>query len=1118
MKLSVLSTYYQKHPYFKEIFEFLSKGKKHIQLKGLSGSSPAVFANALINKSEQTYFFILPDKEEAGYFFNDLEKLFPENEFYFLPSSYKRDLISLKNLKKLEENIIERNKTIEKLNTGTARAVVSYPEAIIEKEASSKLHREHSFLISVGDKLDIEFIKEFLFEYGFRQNDFVYAPGDFSVRGSIIDVFSYSNEKPYRIDFFGDEVESIRTFDIVKQLSLEKLNKIIVHPDVNKISESKDKQAIFSHLPANSIIWIKDTKYIAERLEQLYAKIKKEPAEQFNEDYVLLNADDFISGTLFIEALQNHTVIEQGNRSIFKAEKQFVFKTQRQAEFNKNFDLLASDMYKRQTEGYKNFILSDQEKQIERIATILQSDEISNQPEFEGITPTLHEGFADHDVLINCYTDHQIFQRYHRLQLKSQAMIETKGAISLQELNQLKPGDYVIHVDHGIGKFAGLQSIDVNGKRQETIRISYKDNDTLFVSIHSLHKISKYKGGDGIPPKIHKLGSKVWQNTKNKVKGRVKDIAKELIALYAKRRAEKGFQFSPDSYLQEALEASFIYEDTPDQYKATQATKADMEAPIPMDRLVCGDVGFGKTEVAIRAAFKAVTDGKQVAVLVPTTILALQHFQTFSQRLKDLPCTVEYISRLKPVKQQKIILEKLKKGEIDILIGTHRIVGKDIIFKDLGLLIVDEEQKFGVAIKEKLKHIKLNVDTLTLTATPIPRTLQFSLIGARDLSIINTPPPNRYPIVTELHTFNEEIIKEALENELRRNGQVFFINNRVQNLSEIESLLKRLVPNVRTVSAHGQMKGNELEKIMLDFIKHEYDVLVATTIIESGLDIPNANTIIINNAQNFGLSDLHQLRGRVGRSNKKAFCYLLAPPLTVLTPEARKRLRAIEEYSDLGSGFNIAMQDLDIRGAGNLLGGEQSGFISEIGFETYQQILNEALFELREEAPETGESAKYQAQNDSFSDLFVQDCQIDTDLEVLFPNDYISSTSERIRLYRALDNIKDEEELAIFEQNLIDRFGALPAQSKELITVTKLRKAAMSLGIMRIIIKKEKMICYFTPLERYFRSPVFEQILEFTKKCGKKCELIHDPKKPGLRIENIKSIKQAFEVLKKMKN
>jgi transcription-repair coupling factor (superfamily II helicase) len=1116
LKLHTLSTYYQKHPFFREVSVLLSEGKKNLHFKGFSGSSTAVFANALLYKSEQTHFFILPDKEEAGYFYNDLQNLAIENEFYFLPSSYKRDLISLKNLKKAEESIIERNKTIEKLNTGEATAVISYPEAVIEKEASSKVHQEQSFLIRTGNKLDIDFIKEFLFEYGFRQNDFVYAPGDFSVRGSIIDVFSYSSEHPYRIDFFGDEVDSIRTFDIVKQLSIEKTEQIILHPDVNKISESKDKQAIFDHLPENSVIWIKDAKYIAERLNQLKEKISKENFEAFNEDYPVLNPEDFISGDDFTLEMKKYSVIELGNRSLFNADKQFNFKTTRQPEFNKNFDLLASDMFKRQTKGYQNFILSDREKQIERIHSILQSEEVNIHPDFEGITPTLHEGFTDHDVLINCYTDHQIFQRYHRLRLKSQEMIETKGAISLQELNQLKPGDYVIHVDHGIGKFAGLQSIEVNGKQQETIRITYKDSDTLFVSIHSLHKISKYKGGDGSPPKIHKLGSKVWQNTKNKVKGRVKDIAKELIALYAKRRAEKGFQFSPDSYLQEALEASFIYEDTPDQYKASQATKADMEAPIPMDRLVCGDVGFGKTEVAIRAAFKAVTDGKQVAVLVPTTILALQHYQTFSKRLKELPVTVEYISRLKSIKNQRIIIDRLKKGEIDILIGTHRIVGKDIVFKDLGLLIVDEEQKFGVAIKEKLKQMKLNVDTLTLTATPIPRTLQFSLIGARDLSIINTPPPNRYPIVTELHTFNEEIIKEAIENELRRNGQVFFINNRVQNLVEIEILLKRLVPDVRTVIAHGQMKGNELEKIMLDFINHEYDVLIATTIIESGLDIPNANTIIINNAQNFGLSDLHQLRGRVGRSNKKAFCYLLAPPLTVLTPEARKRLRAIEEYSDLGSGFNIAMQDLDIRGAGNLLGGEQSGFISEIGFETYQQILNEALFELREEAPETQESAKYQAQNDSFTDIFVQDCQVDTDLEILFPPEYIASTSERIRLYRELDNIKTTEELETFEQNLIDRFGALPPQSKELITVVELRRQAMKLGMIRIIIKKEMMICYFTPLDRYFKSPVFENILEFTKKYGKSCEMIHNPQKPGLRIENIKSIKQAFEILKKM--
>jgi len=1113
--LQKLKKYYLNHPHSEKICTAISSPLlQKIHIKGLSGSAASLFTNSVVNNSKTTHFIILPDKEEAAFFFNDMENLSTENSAFFLPSSYKRDLLSLSNLKKVEENII----AIEKLNENTAISIVTYPEALVEKEASSKTHREQSFLISTGNKLDIDFIKEFLFEYGFTQKDFVFSPGDFSVRGSIIDVFSYSSESPYRIDFFGEEVDSIRTFDIIKQLSIKKLSKIHIHPDVNKLSGTKEKQAIFDHLKDNSTVWIKDLSYTVDRINQLCNKINDfEPPER-ETDTIVLAGKDFISGQIFQDELQKFHVVEFGQKAFYKPDQVLLFNISKQAEFNKNFALLADDMNKLETEGYQNFILSDQEKQLERIQSILGSDESPYNPEFTAIIPTLHQGFIDHDLQISCYTDHQIFQRYHRMKLKSQKMVETKGAISINEINQLKPSDYVVHIDHGIGKFSGLQSIDVNGKKQETIRITYKDNDTLFVSIHSLHKVSKYKAGDGVPPRIYKLGSAAWQKIKQKTKSKVKDIAKELISLYAKRKAEKGFEYSPDSYLQEALEASFIYEDTPDQYKASQATKADMESPTPMDRLVCGDVGFGKTEIAIRAAFKAATDGKQVAILVPTTILALQHYQTFKSRLKEFPVTIEYISRLKSAKEQKRIISELSVGKLDILIGTHKIVSKDVLFKDLGLLIIDEEQKFGVSIKEKLKQLKLNVDTLTLTATPIPRTLQFSLMGARDLSIINTAPPNRYPIFTELHSFNEEIIKEALENEILRNGQVFFIHNRIQNINEIQVLIERLCPDIRTVVGHGQMKGNKLEKIMLDFINHEYDVLIATTIIESGLDIPNTNTIIINNAQNFGLSDLHQLRGRVGRSNKKAFCYLLAPPLTVLTTEARKRLKAIEEYSDLGSGFNISLQDLDIRGAGNLLGGEQSGFIADIGFETYQQILNEALFELREEEGIQAQRTVIQELKKEPAATFIYDCQVDTDLEILFPGNYIVNTPERIRLYRELDNIKNKEALENFRKMLIDRFGEIPAETTELLTVVKLRWQAMKLGMLKVIIKNGRMICYFISDTStiFFNSSTFAGILNFINKNPNNCSLNQKQGKPALYIEKIKSVKQAYDLLKKM--
>ncbi len=1086
-----------------------------VQLKGLSDSATSLVIRHIFSKSGKSIFAIMPDKEEAAYLFNDLEKLLPE-KVSFLPSSYKRDFSTSTDFKKSEGNIILRNRTVEAIGANERIIIVSYPEALVEKEANSQTHASASFAIHTNEKLSTEFLNEFLLEYGFNRSDFVFGPGDFSIRGSIIDIFSYSDEHPYRIDLFGDEVESIRTFDVMNQLSLDKLEKITIHPDVNNIVKSEEKGIFLDLLNSETILWFKDLQFTTDKIE--IAKEKIENAE-IDDEEIKLNKEDFISTADFTESIKKFHQVTQSSYKGFNADGVYEFNTTRQVEFNKNFKLLAETIAKREEDGFQNYILSGNPRQLERLESILHSDEVNIKVDFIPVKETLHEGFTDNDLRISCYTDHQIFNRFHRVRLINDKLNESKSAMSLREISSLQPGDFVVHSDYGIGKFGGINTIENDGKKQETIRIVYKNNDVVFVSIHALHKVSKYRAADGIPPNVHKLGSGAWQKAKEKTKSKVKDIAKELIALYAKRKDEEGFQYSPDTYLQEALEASFIYEDTPDQAKATVETKADMESKLPMDRLICGDVGFGKTEVAIRAAFKAVTDGKQVAVLVPTTILAMQHYQTFKKRLKDLPCSVDYISRLKSRKHQTQIIKDLANGKLDILIGTHRIVGKDIVFKDLGLLIIDEEQKFGVAIKEKLKHLKVNVDTLTLTATPIPRTMQFSLMGARDLSVISTPPPDRYPIVTELHTFNEEVIAEAINYEVERNGQVFFIHNRVQNIADIQRTIERICPNVKTVFAHGQMKGPELETIMLDFINQEYDVLIATTIIESGLDIPNANTIIINDAQNFGLSDLHQLRGRVGRSNRKAYCYLLAPPLSVLPADSRKRLQAIEEFSELGSGFNIALQDLDIRGAGNLLGGEQSGFIADIGFETYQQILNEALFELREEM-ETETTEKENLVEDSKKGkLYSPDCQIDTDLELLFPVTYVENTAERIRLYRELDNIKEEEVLKRFESDLIDRFGKIPPQTEELLIAVQLRWLAMRLGLSKILLKHNKMFCYFMADDSaiYFNSSVFSGILNFVNQHSTICRLKEQTDKLTLQIEPVKSIHKAYEILSKMK-
>ncbi len=1075
-----------------------------IHLRGLIGSSQSVFASVLSEKSPHPIIYILNDKEEAAYFYDDLNNLQTGKEVFFFPASYKRS-IQYDQLE--QENIVLRTEVLNQLHQQNKVSIVTYPEALSEKVITGDALSSNSFQVHTGDKLSIDFLNDVLFEYGFERVDFVFEPGQYSIRGSLVDIYSFSNEDPYRIDFFGDDVDTIRSFDIDNQISKEKLEKIVIIPNIQSGLDQEKRDNILNFIPQESLLMLRDTNMITDLIRSIYKQVQESDEPE--------NQEKIISGDDFLQSLEKFKCLETSNHPHFKANKTFNFNTSVQPVFNKNFELLGKNLQENVANEYQNFILSTSEKQIERLHAIFNDQGI--HVEFTDLSFTLNEGFIDHDLKICCYTDHQIFERYHRFKLKSRK--QQKESITLKELNKLHTGDYVVHIDHGIGKFAGLVKQEVNGKMQEAIRLTYRDNDVLFVSIHSLHRISKYKGKDGLEPKINKLGTGAWQKLKNRTKSKVKDIARELIALYAERKKEKGFTFSPDSYLQNELEASFIFEDTPDQMKTTQAVKEDMERQMPMDRLVCGDVGFGKTEIAVRAAFKAVTDSKQVAVLVPTTILALQHFKTFSDRLKDFPAKIEYISRLRPAKEVRKILKELEAGNIDILIGTHRLVGKDVKFKDLGLLIIDEEQKFGVSVKEKLKQIKINVDTLTLTATPIPRTLQFSLMGARDLSIIQTPPPNRYPIVTELHGFNEDIIREAINYEVARNGQVFFIHNRVQNIFEVEATIKRIVPGVKTVVGHGQMDGPKLEKIMLDFINGEHDVLIATTIIESGLDIPNANTIIINHAENFGLSDLHQLRGRVGRSNKKAFCYLLAPPLSLVSTEARRRLQSIEEFSDLGSGFNIAMRDLDIRGAGNLLGAEQSGFIADIGYETYHRILNEAIQELKQdEYKDLFEEEQEDSGQAFLQSKFISDCQIDTDMELLFPDEYIQSVSERMLLYRELDSMETEESLHQFQEGLVDRFGKLPQQSIELLEVVRLRWIAIELGIERIILKNKKMVCYFVsnPESAYYQSPVFTNILQYVQKNTGKCRMKEKKDKLSLSFEKISSIVKAKGILEEI--
>ncbi|MDP3002695.1 MAG: transcription-repair coupling factor [Bacteroidales bacterium] len=1109
MKENQITGHYNTHSVLPALIETIYADKTgNIRIEGLSGSSKAMVLSLVFHKTQTTHVVIIPEKEDAAYFYNDLISLVGEDSVFFFPSTYKR---SVQYEQTEPANIVLRTEVLNHLASGKRKGiVVTYPESVMEKVVSRKNLKKNTFNISNGDKISLEFLEEMLHEYNFVRTDFVYEPGQYSIRGSIADVFSYSADLPYRIDFFGEEVETIRSFNTDDQLSVSIHKQISIIPNIQDISIEEINDSFTDFLPPSSLIWIEDADYIKEKINNIFFQTtQREESGQISDKKEIV-----MTGNQFIEHCKKFRMLEFGRQSMFEPEARFEFRTETQPVFNKNFELLSGKLLSNDADGYVTYIISESESQIERLRDIFA--EINPDVHFTPLLLNLHNGFTDHDLKISIYTDHQIFDRYHKFRIRG--YFTRKESISVKELTGLNPGDYVVHIDHGIGKFGGLEKIEVNGKIQEAIKLVYRDNDILYVGIHSLHRISKYKGKDNSEPKIYKLGSGAWQKLKQNTKTRVKDIAKDLIHLYAKRMDSPGFSFSPDSYLQRELEASFIYEDTPDQLTASVAVKEDMEAAHPMERLVCGDVGFGKTEIAIRAAFKSASDSKQTAVLVPTTILALQHYKTFSSRLKGFPCNIEYISRHKKAVDQKKILSQLSEGKIDIIIGTHKLVGQDVKFKDLGLLIIDEEQRFGVSVKEKLKKIKANVDTLTLTATPIPRTLQFSLMGARDLSIINTPPPNRMPIVTELYGFNEEIIKEGIEYEVSRNGQVFFIHNRVDNIKQIQAQINRICPNVKTAIVHGKMDGIHIENVMYDFIQGDYDVLLATTIIESGLDIPNANTIFINDAHHFGLSELHQLRGRVGRSNKKAFCYLLAPPLSTLTHEARRRLKAIEEFSELGSGFNIAMQDLDIRGSGNLLGGEQSGFIADVGFETYQRILNEALIELREsefrEPSTDGEKVAVPIKT-GHEKPYVSDFQIDTDLEIMFPDEYISNISERIRLYKELNEIDTDEALILFEKKLIDRFGNIPAPAEALLDIVRIKWIAVKLGIEKILLKNNLLIANFVSdhNSQFYRSALFVSIMNYVNRKQRQMNMKQKASKLSLTVSDVKSVKSAIKLL-----
>ena len=1094
-------------------------------VSGLVGSALSISIAELFKETALPFLLILNDKEQAAYHLNDLENILGDESVLFYPGSYRRPY-------QIEQtdnaNVLLRSEVLNRINSRKKPAlIVTYPEALFEKVVTKKELEKNTLKISVGENLSIDFVNEILFEYNFKRVDFVTEPGEFSVRGGILDVFSFSNDEPYRIEFFGDEIDSIRTFDVETQLSLEQLKKVFVIPNVeNKLME-ENRESFLKYISGKTIICLKDQEIVNSAIDALFTKatqaydtlqgeVKRiSPELLFCTSGLLKNQFEGFK-TITFATSNPHGLREKAGDTLLKNTSKLIgFNTKPQPSFNKQFDLLIENLNQNTDKGYTNYIFCSSDQQAKRFEDIFADAKVA-VTQFETVVFPLYQGFIDHQCKHVCYTDHQVFERYHKFSLKNG--YAKKQAITLKELTNLVVGDYVTHIDHGIGKFGGLQKIEVEGKQQEAIKLIYGERDILYLSIHSLHKISKYNGKDGTVPKIYKLGSAAWKKLKQKTKARVKHIAFNLIELYAKRRLQKGFQYDPDSYLQHELESSFIFEDTPDQSTATADVKADMESERPMDRLICGDVGFGKTEVAVRAAFKAVDNGKQVAILVPTTILAFQHFKTFSERLETMPVKVDYLNRFRTAKERKGVLENLKNGRLDIVIGTHQLVSKAIEFKDLGLLIIDEEQKFGVAVKDKLKTIKENVDTLTLTATPIPRTLQFSLMAARDLSVITTPPPNRHPVETNVIRFGEETIRDAIRYEISRGGQTFFVHNRIENIKEVAGMIQRLVPDAKIGIGHGQLEGKKLEGLMLGFMNNEFDVLVATTIIESGLDVSNANTIFINNANNFGLSDLHQMRGRVGRSNKKAFCYFITPPYSAMTDDARKRITALEQFSDLGSGINIAMKDLEIRGAGDLLGGEQSGFINEIGFETYQKILAEAIEELKEkEFKELYETTDTEFKNRAF----VKEVTIDTDFEILFPDDYVNNITERLNLYTKLNEIKDQAGLEAFQKTLEDRFGELPSQVISLFDSVRIKWIAIKMGIERVIIKQDRFIGYFISDQQsdFYQTQGFSKVLDFAQNNASKVKIKEKNTRGGLRllltIENVSSISKVLDMLEK---
>lgn len=1107
MSKTLISQTYLQSLQLQKLQTAIAQTKSKTHLKGLVGSSLSYSITQTFKNVDLPFLLIFNDKEEAAFHLNDLEQLINKTDVLFYPGSYRRPY-------QIEEtdnaNVLLRAEVLNRINSRKKPAIiVTYPDALFEKVVTRKELERNTLKVTVNDSLSIDFVNEILFEYKFKRVDFVTEPGEFSVRGGIVDVFSFSHDEPYRIEFFGDEVDSIRTFDVETQLSTEQIKKISIIPNVANKLIDESRQSFLKYIAQKTVVFGKNFDLTFDRIDDFFNKAE-DAFEKLNKDIKHAKPQElFCNSTELKKQLLDFSVVEFGSASVFNATQTIVHNTTPQPAFNKQFNLLIDNLNSNHNNDYTNYIACVSEQQAKRFHDIF--DDVDQEVHYQTVTLSLYQGFVDHDLKIVVYTDHQIFERYHKFQLKNG--YAKKQAITLKELTNLDIGDYVTHIDHGIGRFGGLQKIDVEGKKQEAIKLVYGERDVLYLSIHSLHKITKFNGKDGKAPKVYKLGSKAWKTLKEKTKSRVKHVAFNLIKLYAKRKLEKGFQYKPDSYLQHELEASFLYEDTPDQSTATADIKVDMESERPMDRLICGDVGFGKTEVAIRAAFKAVDNGKQVAVLVPTTILAFQHHKTFSQRLKDFPVTVDYVNRFRTAKQKRETLEKLEKGHVDIIIGTHQLANKNVKFKDLGLLIVDEEQKFGVAVKEKLKTIKDNVDVLTLTATPIPRTLQFSLMAARDLSVITTPPPNRYPIESNVIRFNEESIRDAVSYEIERGGQVFFIHNRIENIKEVAGMIQRLVPDAKIGVGHGQMDGKKLESLMLGFMDGAFDVLVSTTIIESGLDVPNANTIFINNANNFGLSDLHQMRGRVGRSNKKAFCYFITPEYSAMTDDARKRIQALSQFTELGSGFNIAMKDLEIRGAGDLLGGEQSGFINEIGFDTYQKILNEAIEELKEN------EFKDLYDEPLENKIYVKDVTIDTDFSLLFPDDYVNNIAERLTLYTKLNDFKTEDELIVFETQLIDRFGELPTQVVDLINSVRIKWIATTLGMEKVIMKKGKLISYFINDQQsgFYQSPNFTKILKYVQTHPQSCKMKEKQTRNGLRLlltfDNIKSVKNALQAL-----